>query len=583
MQYQAPLAHMRYLLNDVFHAQKYWANMPVFAAIDSDTVNAILEEGAKLCREVIQPLNRSGDEEGAQLHDGKVRTPKGFRKAYQQVAEGGWVGLSGNTAYGGQGLPKMLTVLFEEMLYSANNSFTLYVALTSGAALAINAHASESLKKLYLPKMYSGEWAGAMGLTEPHCGSDLGILKTKAEPQADDSYTITGTKIFITGGDHDLTDNIIHLVLARLPDAPAGPKGISLFLVPKLLVNADGSLGARNAVIASALEHKMGIKASATCVMNFDGAKGWLIGDAHQGLAAMFTMMNYERLSIGIQGIGCGEMSYQNAVKYAKERLQGRAAHGPANPAAVADPIIHHADVRRMLLTQRAWNEASRAFAVYVGLQLDLAHHHPDAVTQAKAEQRVALLTPVAKAFFTDKGFDTCVLGQQVFGGHGYIREWGQEQLVRDARIAQIYEGTNGIQAQDLLKRKVLANDGKWIREFILEMEQDVSNESPLFIAEEDAVLKACSTLRELTLWLVKQSKRDADLCGSAACDYLHVVGHTIYSWLWLKMIAGNPADTDLHVVGRFYFGRLLPQIHALDSAIRSGADLVMDLPANKF
>ena len=583
MTYTAPLAHMRYLLNDVFEANKHWAEMPAFASIDSSTVDAILEQGAKLCSEVIAPLNRSGDEEGAQINNGVVTTPKGFPEAYRTLAAGGWVGLNGNSTFGGQGLPKMLTVLFEEMLYSANNSFTLYVALTSGAALAINAHASEELKQTYLPKMYSGEWTGAMCMTEPHAGSDLGILKTKAEPQADGSYTITGTKIFITGGDHDLTENIVHLVLARLPDAPAGPKGISLFLVPKILVNADGSLGARNAVAASALEHKMGIKASSTCVMNFDGAIGWLVGKPHQGLASMFTMMNYERLSIGLQGIGCGEMSYQNAVRYAKDRLQGRAAHGAANPEGVADPIIHHADIRRMLLTQRAWNEASRAFAVYVGLQLDLANHHPDHAITVKAAQRVALLTPVAKAFFTDKGFDACVLGQQIFGGHGYIRDNGQEQLVRDARIAQIYEGTNGIQAQDLLKRKVLANGGRWMRDFILEMEEDTMNASPMFGTEEDAVLKACSTLRELTLWLVKQDKRDADLCNSAACDYLHIVGHTIYAWLWLKMIAANPADSDKHVLGRFYFGRLLPQIDALDAAVRSGPDLVMDLPVSKF
>jgi alkylation response protein AidB-like acyl-CoA dehydrogenase len=583
MQYTAPLAHMRYLLNDVFRAADHWAQMPAFAAIDSSTVDAILEEGAKLCSEVVAPLNRSGDEEGARLDNGQVFTPQGFPAAYRQLAEGGWVGLAGDPAYGGQGLPKMLTVLFEEMLYSANNSFTLYVALTSGAALAIHTHASEELKRRYLPKLYSGEWAGAMCLTEPHAGSDLGLLKTRAEPQADGSYRISGTKIFITGGDHDLTSNIIHLVLARLPDAPPGPKGISLFLVPKMLVNGDGSCGARNAVSASALEHKMGIKASATCVMNFDGATGYLVGQPHQGLAAMFTMMNYERLSIGIQGIGCGEMSYQNAVRYAKERLQGRAAHSAMNPQGPADPIIHHADVRRMLLTQRAWNEAGRAFAVYLGLQLDLGNHHPDHDTAARAAQRVALLTPVAKAFFTDKGFDSCVLGQQVFGGHGYIRDNGQEQLVRDARIAQIYEGTNGIQAQDLLKRKVLANGGRWIRDFILEMEQDVADTSALFASEEDAVLAACSTLRELTLWLVKQDKRDADLCGSAACDYLHLVGHTVYAWLWLKMIATDPSNTDHHVVGRFYFGRLLPQIHALDKAVRSGADLVMDLPAEQF
>lgn len=581
--YSAPLDHMRYLLNDVFKAHEYWAQMPAFSQIDSDTVDAILNEGAKLCSEVIAPLNRSGDEEGVRLDNGVVHTPQGFPAAYQQLAAGGWIGLSGDPKFGGQGLPKMLTVLFEEMLFSANSAFMLYAALTSGAALAIRAHASDTLKQIWLPKLYSGEWAGAMCMTEPHAGSDLGILTTRAAPQADGSYHITGTKIFITGGDHDLTSNIVHLVLARLPDAPAGPKGISLFLVPKFLLDAQGNIGQRNAVTASALEHKMGIKASSTCVMNFDGATGWLVGEPHQGLAAMFTMMNYERLSIGLQGIGCGEMSYQNAVRYAKERLQGRAAHGATNPQSAADPIIHHADVRRMLLTQRAWNSGSRALAVFIGLQLDLANHHPDNEIATRAAQRVALLTPVAKAFFTDKGFEACVLGQQVFGGHGYIRDNLQEQLVRDVRIAQIYEGTNGIQAIDLLKRKVLPNNGKMMRDFILEMEQDTTNTPPIFATEEDAVLKACSTLRELTLWLAKQDKRDADLCSSAACDYLHVVGHTIYAWLWLKMIAADPSDPDRRVVGRFYFGRLLPQIHALDTAIRSGPDLVMDLPVDKF
>jgi len=579
MSYTAPLAHMRYLLNEVFCAEQQWAQMPAFSAIDSSTVDAILEEGAKLCSNVIQPLNRSGDEEGARLENGKVITPNGFKEAYKTVADGGWVGLSGDAEYGGQGLPKMLTVLFEEMLYSANNSFTLYVALTAGAALALRAHGSDELKKKYLPKMYSGEWAGAMGLTEAHCGSDLGILKTKAVPDKNNTYKITGTKIFITGGDQDLTSNIIHFVLARLPDAPAGPKGISLFLVPKVLVNENGTLGSRNAFSAGSLEHKMGIKASATCVMNFDGATGWLVGEPHQGLAAMFTMMNYERLSIGIQGIGCGEMSYQNAVAYAKDRLQGRSAQGVANPNGIADPIIHHADVRRMLLTQRAYNEAGRAFAVYLGLQLDVANHHPDKTLRDKAQQRVALLTPVAKAFFTDKGFESCVLGQQVFGGHGYIREWGQEQLVRDARIAQIYEGTNGIQAMDLLKRKVLGNDGLWMREFIAEMQNDMQTGA----VERDGVVQACSLLSALTLWLVEQDKRDANLCGSAACDYLHVAGYTIYAWLWLKMMTADPQNIDAQVVGHFYLGRLLPQIHALDKAVRSGANLVMDLPVEKF
>lgn len=571
MNYKAPLEHMRFVLNDIFQGPQHWQQMPAFAALDAATVKAILEEGAKLCEHTIAPLNRSGDEEGARLENRQVRTPPGFREAYQQVAAGGWVGLGGDPAYGGQGLPKMLTVLFEEMLYSANNSFTLYVCLTAGAALALNAHGSETIKQQYLPKLYSGEWAGAMDLTEPHCGTDLGLLKTRAVPQPDGSYHITGTKIFITGGDQDLTSNIIHFVLARLPDAPAGPKGISLFLVPKYLLNKDGSCGARNAFAPASLEHKMGIKASATCVMNFDGATGWLVGEANQGLAAMFTMMNYERLSIGIQGIGCGEMSYQNALRYAQERLQGRAASGVKNPGGVADPIIEHADVRRMLLTQRAFNEAGRAFAVFVGLQLDLAKHHPDQAVQARAAERVALLTPVAKAFFTDKGFDACVLGQQVLGGHGYIRDHGQEQLVRDARIAQIYEGTNGVQAQDLLKRKVLANRGAWMESYLADIEVDAKTLKS-FPAEQQQVLEACARLRQLTAWLVVEDAKDPDLCGSAACDYLHFTGLVSYAWLWLKMMNAATATHSYRDTGQFYIRRLLPQILALEQGIRCGS-----------
>jgi alkylation response protein AidB-like acyl-CoA dehydrogenase len=583
MTYSAPLAHMRFLLHEVFHAEQQWAQLPAYSAIDEATVDAILEEGAKLCAQVIQPLNRSGDEEGARLDNGVVVTPQGFKEAYRQLAEGGWVGLNGDPQYGGQGLPKMLTVLFEEMLYSANNSFTLYVALTAGAALALREHGSEALQKKYLPKMYSGEWAGAMGLTEAHCGSDLGLLKTRAVPQGNDSYRITGTKIFITGGDQDLTANIIHFVLARLPDAPPGSKGISLFLVPKVLVNEDGSLGARNAVTAASLEHKMGIKGSATCVMNFDGATGWRVGEPHQGLAAMFTMMNYERLSIGIQGIGCGEMSYQNALRYAKERLQGRAVRSAVNPGAVADAIIEHADIRRMLLTQRAYNEAGRAFAVYLGLQLDFAKYQTENNCRETAAQRVALLTPVAKAFFTDKGFETCVLGQQVYGGHGYIRENGQEQLVRDARIAQIYEGTNGIQALDLLKRKVLSNRAAWLNDFLAEVREDILRSPEIFVKEKTLALQACDTLDSLTHWLIEQDKTDPDACGAAACDYLHVVGYTTYAWLWLRMMAAQPDNSEHILIGRFYVGRLLPLVNALDQAIRSGAALVMELPVDKF
>ena len=475
-EFNAPLRDMRFVLHEVFEAPALWARLPALADhVDADTADAILEEAAKVTGQLIAPLNRSGDEEGAQWQATTVTTPSGFKAAYTTYIEGGWVGLSGNPEFGGMGMPKMLAVQFEEMLYAANSSFALYSALSSGACLAIDAHATHALKSTYLPPMYEGRWAGSMCLTEAHAGTDLGIIRTRAEPQADGSFLITGSKIFITGGEQDLTENIIHLVLAKLPDAPPGPKGISLFLVPKRRVNADGSLGAANAVTCGSIEHKMGIKASATCMMNFDGACGWLIGEANKGLAAMFTMMNYERLSIGIQGIGCAETSYQNARTYARERLQSRAPTGKVAPDKVADPIIVHPDVRRMLLSMKAMTEGGRAFASYVGQQLDLSKFSDDPQEQEQASALVALLTPVAKAFFTDTGLDSCVLGQQVFGGHGYIREWGQEQLVRDVRIAQIYEGTNGIQALDLLGRKVVANGGAALRLFTRQIRQFAS------------------------------------------------------------------------------------------------------------
>ena len=457
-EFNAPLRDMRFVLHEVFNAPKLWARLPALAdTVDGDTADAILEEAAKVTGNLIAPLNRSGDEEGASWHAGQVRTPAGFKEAYSTYIQGGWVGLSGNPAYGGMGMPKMLAVQFEEMLYAANSSFALYSALSSGACLAIDAHASEALKQLYLPPMYEGRWAGSMCLTEAHAGTDLGIIRTRAEPQADGSYRISGSKIFITGGEQDLTENIIHLVLAKLPDAPAGPKGISLFLVPKFMVNADGSLGERNPVTCGSIEHKMGIQASATCVMNFDQAIGYLVGEPNKGLAAMFTMMNYERLGVGIQGLATGERSYQNAIEYARDRLQSRSPTGPQAKDKVADPIIVHPDVRRMLLTMKAANEGGRAFSTYVAMQLDTAKFSEDPDTRKRAESLVALLTPVAKAFLTDLGLETTVHGQQIFGGHGYIREWGQEQLVRDVRITQIYEGTNGIQALDLVGRKILS------------------------------------------------------------------------------------------------------------------------------
>ena len=475
--YKAPLRDMRFVLNEVFEVSRLWAQLPALAeVVDAETAAAILEEAGKVTAGTIAPLNRPGDEEGCQWNAGAVSTPAGFPEAYRTYAEGGWVGVGGDPTYGGMGMPKVISAQVEELVNSANLSFGLYPMLTAGACLALNAHASDELKDKYLPNMYAGIWAGSMCLTEPHAGTDLGIIRTRAEPQADGSYKISGTKIFITGGEHDLTENIIHLVLAKLPDAPAGPKGISLFLVPKVLVNADGSLGEKNSLGCGSIEHKMGIKASATCVMNFDGATGWLVGEVNKGLAAMFTMMNYERLGVGIQGLATGERSYQSAIEYARERIQSRAPTGPVAKDKAADPIIVHPDVRRMLLTMKALNEGGRAFSSYVAMQLDTAKYSEDAVTRKRAEELVALLTPVAKAFLTDMGLETTIHGQQIFGGHGFIREWGQEQLVRDCRITQIYEGTNGIQALDLVGRKVIGSGGAFSRHFTDEIKAFVAS-----------------------------------------------------------------------------------------------------------
>ncbi|MEX1945082.1 acyl-CoA dehydrogenase C-terminal domain-containing protein [Pseudomonas aeruginosa] len=591
-EYNAPLRDMRFLLNDVFDAPALWQRLPRLAErIDADTADAILEEAAKVTGGLLAPLNRSGDEEGAQWQDGAVRTPAGFREAYATYAEGGWVGLTGNPAHGGMGMPKMLAVQFEEMMYAANASFSLYSTLSAGACLALDAHGSEELKNRYLPNMYAGTWAGSMCLTEPHAGTDLGIIRTKAEPQADGSYRISGTKIFITGGEQDLTENIIHLVLAKLPDAPAGPKGISLFLVPKVLVNADGSLGEKNSLGCGSIEHKMGIKASATCVMNFDGASGWLVGEVNKGLAAMFTMMNYERLSIGIQGIGCAEMSYQSAVAYARERLQSRAPTGPVARDKAADPIIVHPDVRRMLLTMKALTEGGRAFSTYVGQQLDLAKYAEDQEERSQAEALVALLTPVAKAFFTDTGLESCVLGQQVFGGHGYIREWGQEQLVRDVRIAQIYEGTNGIQALDLMGRKVVANGGLFLSIFSREVRAFAAGANAELAEFVTPLLTALDLLDNLTQGIVARAGNDPREIGAASVEYLHLFGYTAYAYLWARMAAAalrqREADPAFHdgklATARFYFARILPRVHSLAAAVEAGSESLYGLEAEQF
>ncbi|WP_426247982.1 acyl-CoA dehydrogenase C-terminal domain-containing protein [Pseudomonas sp. TWR3-1-1] len=588
-EFNAPLRDMRFVLHEVFAAPALWARLPALADhVDADTADAILEEAAKVTGQLIAPLNRAGDEEGAHWLAGQVTTPAGFKSAYATYIEGGWVGVSGNPEFGGMGMPKMLAVQFEEMLYAANSSFALYSALSSGACLAIDAHASQALKATYLPPLYEGRWAGSMCLTEAHAGTDLGLIRTRAEPLSDGSYSVSGSKMFITGGDQDLTENIIHLVLARLPDAPAGPKGISLFLVPKIQVNDDGSLGEPNAVTCGSIEHKMGIKASATCVMNFDGARGWLIGQANKGLAAMFTMMNYERLSIGIQGIGCAETSYQNARTYARERLQSRAPTGTVAPDKIADPIIVHPDVRRMLLSIKALTEGGRAFASYVGQQLDLAKYSADAQEQQQASALVALLTPVAKAFFTDTGFDSCVLGQQVFGGHGYIREWGQEQLVRDVRIAQIYEGTNGIQALDLLGRKVIANEGVTLQLFTRQIRDFAALPGTPYA---NPLLEAVQRLEDVSDWLRAQATLNPNEIGAASVEYLHLFGYVAYAWLWARMAdvaqrarEAEPAFYDAKLAtASFYFSRVLPRTLSLEQTIRAGSNSLFELDAASF
>ncbi len=589
--YQAPLRDMRFVLNEVFDAPKLWQSLPALAeVVDAETADAILEEAGKITANSIAPLNRSGDEEGCRWEAGAVSTPAGYREAYQLYAEGGWVGVGGDPAFGGMGMPKVISAQVEEMMNSASLAFGLYPMLTSGACLSIYAHASEELKQKYLPNMYAGVWSGSMCLTEPHAGTDLGIIRTKAEPQADGSYKVSGTKIFITGGEHDLTENIIHLVLAKLPDAPAGSRGISLFLVPKVMVNEDGTLGERNSLSCGSIEHKMGIQASATCVMNFDGATGWMVGEPNKGLAAMFTMMNYERLGVGIQGLSTGERSYQSAIEYARDRTQSRAPTGPVAQDKAADPIIVHPDVRRMLLTMKALNEGGRAFSSYVALQLDIAKFSDDDEARLRAEAQVALLTPVAKAFLTDMGLETTVHGQQVFGGHGFIREWGQEQLVRDCRITQIYEGTNGIQALDLVGRKIVGSGGAMYQAFVDEIRAFIADADPQLAEFAKPLKAAMDNLNELTAWVIDQAKTNPNEIGAASVEYLHVFGYTAYAYMWARMAAvafAKQEEGDFYQsklgTARFYFARLLPRIHSLSASVKAGSESLYLLDAAQF
>ncbi|SFR52285.1 hypothetical protein SAMN05216203_1114 [Marinobacter daqiaonensis] len=593
--YKAPLQEIRFVMNEVFDAPALWASMPRLAErVDPDTADAIIEEAGKVTTNVLAPLNREGDEQGCKWDNGNVTTPDGFREAYQTIVEGGWNGLGGNPEFDGMGMPKTLVVQFEEMMQAANMALGLAPMLTAGACLALDAHGSQELKQKYLPNLYSGVWSGSMDLTEPHCGTDLGIMRTKAVPQEDGSYSLSGTKIFITWGEHDMAENIIHFVLAKLPDAPKGPKGISLFLVPKFLVNDDGSLGERNAFSCGSIEKKMGIKGSATCVMNFDGARGWLVGEENKGLAAMFTMMNYERLGVGIQGLGAAEASLQSAREYAFERLQSRAPTGPQNPDKAADPLIVHPDVRRMILTMKAYVEGGRAFSTYCGQWLDIAKFTDDDSHRKQAEGMVALLTPVAKAFLTDRGLDVCVIGQQVFGGHGYIREWGQEQLVRDARICQIYEGANGIQALDLMGRKVVGSQGALFELFAEDMSAFIEKEqgNPALKPFLEPLAASLERLSDVTEHVLEQAQTDPNAPGAASVDYTDLFGLTALAYMWAKIVvaAAPKAENDTSgfytgklKTARFYYDRLLPKTVSLAEGIRSGSESLMRHAANEF
>jgi alkylation response protein AidB-like acyl-CoA dehydrogenase len=598
--YRAPLADVRFLLNDLLQIQNY-RNLPGFAEATPDVVDAILEEGAKLVEQVLQPLNQVGDREGCRLENGEVITPTGFKEAYRTYCEGGWSGLSADPDFGGQGLPYVIGLVMSELMNSANLAFTMYPGLTHGAYAAIHAHGSDEQKRTYLPKLVSGEWTGTMNLTEPHCGTDLGMMRTKAEPQPDGSYRITGTKIFISAGDHDLAENIIHLVLAKIPGGPEGIKGVSLFIVPKFLVKADGSLGARNGVSVGSLEHKMGIHGNSTCVLNYDNAVGYLVGEPHKGMRAMFTMMNAARLGVGVQGLAIAEVAYQNAAAYAKDRLQGRAISGTKAPDKPADPIIVHPDVRRMLLTVRAFTEGARALALWTGLQIDFAHRHPDEGQRKAADDLVALLTPMIKAYFTDTGYEAATAAQQVFGGHGYIREHGMEQFVRDARITMLYEGANGIQALDLVGRKLPSGMGRLLRRFFHPVDQFLRDHMADPAIGKDYAMplaKAFARLQTATGYVAEQGLRNPDEAGAASTDYLRLLALVALGFMWAQMAKaasqrlaeggdGGGRDRAFYetklVVGSYFMERILPDTAALLARVQAGARTMMQLEAAAF
>ena len=577
LEYRAPRRELDFLLFDLFKVRDEWRDIPEFADFTDDLVGAVIREAGRVASEVMAPLNQRGDQQGCRWEDGAVTAPEGFKAAYEQLAQGGWLGVSGNPQYGGQGMPKLLGCLLEEMFWGANTSLYLYGALSTGASMCIDTHGSEAQKRLYLPKLYAGEWSGAMDLTEAHAGTDLGIIRTRAHDADDGTYRISGTKIFITSGEHDLARNIVHLVLAKLPGAPPGTRGISLFIVPKFIPGADGAIGERNRVASGSIEHKMGINGSSTNVMNYDDAVGYLVGSENAGLACMFTMMNYERLSVGLQGLGAGELAYQQASRYARDRLQGRAPTGPQNADGVADSLLVHPDVRRMLLTMRAYTEAGRAFAVFTGLNLDRGKYVGDRDSLALSQ----LLTPIAKAFLSDKGFECAVLGQQVFGGHGFIREWGVEQIVRDARIAQIYEGANGIQALDFIDRKVCRDGGRTLYALV-----DTMAATPVPEPYREPLGQALARLRSVTGRLVAAAQEDANLPGAVSTDYLELAGHTIYAWLWARMAGACGEDQfgrAKRQTANFFYARLLPKTLALEASVMADSEVVMGMDGSAF
>jgi alkylation response protein AidB-like acyl-CoA dehydrogenase len=591
--YKAPLRDFRFVLNELFDASEL-AKLPGYEEATPDLIATVLEEGAKLCEEVLLPLNRSGDEEGCTFENGVVRTPKGFKEAYALFRQGGWTAISADPKYGGQGLPHTLMVLMEEMTSSANIAFGMYPGLSAGAYSAIYRHGTEAQKQKFLPHLVDGTWSGTMCLTEPQCGTDLGQIRSKAELNGNGAYKITGTKIFISAGEHDLTDNILHLVLARIAGAPHGIRGISLFVVPKFLVKDDGSVGPSNGVRCGAIEHKMGIKASATCVINFDEAEGYLVGEAHKGMRAMFTMMNNARLGVGVLGMALGETAYQSARQYAMERLQGRSLKGERFPDKPADPIIVHPDVRRMLLTMRAYTEGARALAGWVALTSDRADRHPDPEVREEADDFVSLMTPIIKAMFTDNAFIATNLGMQVLGGHGYIRESGMEQLVRDCRITQLYEGTNGIQALDLLGRKLPMHNGRLLRRFFHPVDAYLRERMGKPELEEfvSPVAKAFGRLQQITALVAQKGMADPEEAGAAASDYLRAFGLVALGFMWTRIAEVSlpkleGAEAIFYkgkvATARYYMARVLPETNALFASIATGAKPLMALEAEAF